>query len=183
MQVFVKNLSERVVGIIEVVISKTFIESVRIQSLSACIITLVNSLLGCTDRGVCSVMSCLYVTVKCGINDFMKIPGILCHCQLAQYFYETAEIFRNFVKSLKRASTFSQFYSIHLCVRVCYSGRVLAWLSVWSEVQTCIRPSWCHSLSVASVKSRLVLPFWYRVVLDKGPLNGCVCVGVCGRTM
>jgi len=37
----------------------------------------------------------------------------------------------------------------------------------------------CHSLSLASVKSRLVLPFWYRlsrVVLDKGPLNGCVCV-------
>jgi len=31
----------------------------------------------------------------------------------------------------------------------------------------------CHSLSLASVKSRLVLPFWYRltrVVLDKGPL-------------
>ena len=38
------------------------------------------------------------------------------------------------------------------------SGGVLAWLSVWSEVQTCIRPSWCHchSLSLASVKSRLV---------------------------
>ena len=35
-----------------------------------------------------------------------------------------------------------------------------------------------HSLSLASVKSRLVLPFWYRptrVVLEKGPLNGCVC--------
>ena len=32
--------------------------------------------------------------------------------------------------------------------------------------------------SLASVKSRLVLPFWYRltwVVLDIGPLNGCVC--------
>jgi len=61
------------------------------------------------------------------------------------------------------------------------SGGVLAWLSVWSELQTCIRPSWCrcHSLSLASVKSRLVLPFWYRltwVVLEKGPLNGCVCV-------
>ena len=60
------------------------------------------------------------------------------------------------------------------------SGGVLAWLSVWSEVQTCIRPSWCycHSLSVASVTSRLVLPIWYgltRVVPDKGPLNGCVC--------
>jgi len=35
-----------------------------------------------------------------------------------------------------------------------------------------------------SVKSRLVLPFWYRltrVVLEKGPLNGCVCVCVCLR--
>ena len=43
------------------------------------------------------------------------------------------------------------------------SGGVLAWLSVWSKVQTCIWPSWCHchSLSLASVKSRLVLPFWY----------------------
>jgi len=63
------------------------------------------------------------------------------------------------------------------------SGGVLAWLSVWSEVQTCICPSWCHwhSLSLASVKSRLVLPFWYwltRVVPEKGPLKGCVCVFV-----
>ena len=42
---------------------------------------------------------------------------------------------------------------------------VLAWLSVWSKVQTCIWPSWCHchSLSLASVKSRLVLPYWYRL--------------------
>ena len=61
---------------------------------------------------------------------------------------------------------------------------MLAWLSVWSEVQTCIWPSWCHchSLSLASVKSRLVLPFSYRltrVVPEKGPLNGCVCVCVC----
>ena len=34
-----------------------------------------------------------------------------------------------------------------------------------------------HSLSLASVKSRLVLPFWYWltwVVPDKGPLNVCV---------
>ena len=60
------------------------------------------------------------------------------------------------------------------------SGGVLTWLSAWSEVQTCIWPGWCHchSLSLASVKSRLVLPFWYRLtqVSDKGPLNGCVCV-------
>ena len=56
------------------------------------------------------------------------------------------------------------------------SGGVLVRLSVWNNVQTCIWPSWCHchSLSLASVKSRLVLPFWYRltqVVPDKGPLN------------
>ena len=41
-------------------------------------------------------------------------------------------------------------------------GVVLVWLSVWIEMQTCIWPRWCHchSLSLASVKSRLVLPFW-----------------------
>jgi len=66
------------------------------------------------------------------------------------------------------------------------SGGVLSWLSFWSEVQTCIWPSWCHchSLSVASVKSRLVLSFWYRVtwvVPGKGLLNVCVCVCVCVR--
>ena len=61
------------------------------------------------------------------------------------------------------------------------SSGVLAWLSVCSEVQTCIWPSWCHchSLSLPWVKSRLVSPVWYRltrVVPDKGLLNGCVCV-------
>jgi len=53
------------------------------------------------------------------------------------------------------------------------SGGVRAWLSVCSEVQTCIWTSWCHchSLSLASVKSRLVLPFRYQltwVVPEKG---------------
>ena len=61
------------------------------------------------------------------------------------------------------------------------SGGVLAWLSAWSKVQTGIWPSWCHchSLSLDSVKSRFVLPFWYRltwIVPEKRPLNGCVCV-------
>jgi len=59
------------------------------------------------------------------------------------------------------------------------SDLVLVWLSVWSEVLACIWPSWCHyhSLSLAPVKSRLVLPFWYWlawVVLEKGPLNARV---------
>ena len=49
------------------------------------------------------------------------------------------------------------------------SGWVLAWLSVWSKVQTWIWPSWfhCHSLTLASVKSRLVLPFWYQVEVKR----------------
>ena len=64
------------------------------------------------------------------------------------------------------------------------SEEVLAWLSIWSEVLTCIWPSWCHchSLSLASVKSRLVLPFWYRltrVVPDKQRAVKQVCVCVC----
>jgi len=61
------------------------------------------------------------------------------------------------------------------------STGMLAWLSVWSKVQTCIWPSWCHchSLSLASLKSRLVLSFFYWltwVVPEKGPLNARVCV-------
>ena len=56
------------------------------------------------------------------------------------------------------------------------SGGVLAWLSVWTEVQTCIWPSWCHrhSLSPASVKSTLVFTFLVPTHAGnsrKGPLN------------
>ena len=63
------------------------------------------------------------------------------------------------------------------------SGEVLAWLFCLERGADMHMPSWCHrhSLSLASVKSRLVLPFWYRptpVVLEKGPLNGCVCSSV-----
>ena len=45
------------------------------------------------------------------------------------------------------------------------SGGVLAWLSVWSKVQTCVLPSLCHchSLFFSSVKSRFVLLFCYRI--------------------
>ena len=55
------------------------------------------------------------------------------------------------------------------------SGGVRAWLSFWSEMQTCIWPWWCHchSLSLASVKSRLVLPLWYQltwIVPEKMPV-------------
>jgi len=86
---------------------------------------------------------------------YFLVPSVLWHCWLGG---------RKSIRPVKKLS-----------------GGVLAWLSVWSEVQTCIWPSWCycHSLSLVSVKSRLVLPFWYRltwVVPEKGPLNVCVCV-------
>jgi len=43
------------------------------------------------------------------------------------------------------------FNCIVTCKQVVVSSEVLAWLSVWSEVQTCIWLSWCHchSLSLA----------------------------------
>jgi len=39
------------------------------------------------------------------------------------------------------------------------SGGVLAWLSVWSEMQTCIWPSWCHCHSV-SCFSKIQIVFY-----------------------
>ena len=98
---------------------------------------------------------------------------------------------RKDAQSFHRLCSTYRYYlpSVHWC---CWLGSkkgirpvqncdgVLAWLSLWSEVQTCIWPSLCHchSLCLASVKSRLFLPFWYqltRVVPDKGLLSGCVC--------
>ena len=43
------------------------------------------------------------------------------------------------------------------------SGGMLAWLSVWTEVQICIWPSWMSlPLTISySSKSRMVLPSWF----------------------
>ena len=55
------------------------------------------------------------------------------------------------------------------------SGGVPAWLSVWSKAQTCIWPT-------VSCFSKIQIGFTFLVsadpgiVLDEGPLNGCVCV-------
>ena len=101
-----------------------------------------------------------------------------CYCCLL----DNAELVYNYITS--RLNAFSALTLLvgrqeghPACKKL--SGGLLAWLSVWSEVQTCIWPSWCHchSLSLPSVKSRLVLPLWYRptlVVANRGPLNGCV---------
>ena len=53
------------------------------------------------------------------------------------------------------------------------------WCGCLSGARCRLADSWCHchSLSLASVKSRLVLSFWYwliQAVLDKGELNGCM---------
>ena len=62
-----------------------------------------------------------------------------------------------------------------------WSDEVLAWLSVCNEVQTiCIWFDWCHCHPVISCFSKIQngLSFWYRptqVVLEKRPLNDCVC--------
>jgi len=50
-----------------------------------------------------------------------------------------------------------------------------------ADLQTCPADATATHCLFASVKSGLVLPFWYWltwVVLEKGPLNGCVCVCV-----
>ena len=62
------------------------------------------------------------------------------------------------------------------------SGWVLAWLSVWSEVQTWYRPT--DATATHCLLLQMVLLFGYRltrVVPDKGLLNGCmyVCMYVC----
>jgi len=59
------------------------------------------------------------------------------------------------------------------------SGEVLAWLSVWSEVQMIdIWSSWCICHPIISCCSKIQngLPFWCRlakVALEERPLNGC----------
>jgi len=60
------------------------------------------------------------------------------------------------------------------------SGGVLAWLSVWSEVQLMPLPLTVSCFS----KIQIGLHFWYRltwVVQDKWPLNARACVCVCVR--
>ena len=91
------------------------------------------------------------VWLTVGIAFSALLPSVLQHCWLGG---------RKGIRPVKKLS----------------SG-VLAWLSVWSKVQTCI--CHCHSLSLASVKSRLVFPFLVPAhpgCPGQGPLNGCVCV-------
>jgi len=63
------------------------------------------------------------------------------------------------------------FSALTLLVHLVGRGMVLAWLSVWNEVQMiCIWFSWCHChpSSLVLLKSRMVYLFW---CLEKRPLN------------
>ena len=49
------------------------------------------------------------------------------------------------------------------------SGGVLMWLSVWSKVQTCIWPSWCHCHSLTvSCFSKIQIGFTFLVPAHPG---------------
>jgi len=53
--------------------------------------------------------------------------------------------------------------------------RVLAWLSVWSEVHTCINgPAAATATHCLKLGFTFLVPA-HPVVPDKGPLNRCVC--------
>jgi len=68
----------------------------------------------------------------------------------------------------------------HPACKKTLSGGVLAWLSVWSNVQTCIWPSWYHRHSLCCF-SKIQIGFTFLVPAHlgspgKGPLNVCVCM-------
>ena len=61
---------------------------------------------------------------------------------------------------------------------------MLVWLSVLSEVQTCIMAQLMPLPPTVSCFSKIQIGFTFLVLAhlgspDKGPLNGCVCVCVC----
>jgi len=76
-----------------------------------------------------------------------------------------------------------KFFYICVCL-LSLSGGVLAWLSVWSEVQACIWPSLMSLPLTVSCVSKIQIGFYFsgisscgcQIVPEKGPLNACVCV-------
>jgi len=93
------------------------------------------------------------------------------------------------VDSLSKTYASKTRYTLPALIAFKY-GEVLAWLSIWGKVQICIWPSWCHchSLSLPSVKSRLVLVPTHLGNPEQSPEGrkmdarvracGCVCVNM-----
>ena len=62
------------------------------------------------------------------------------------------------------------------------SSEVLAWLSVWSEVQICIWPSWCHCSSKIQIGFTFLVPAHLGSPGQRAVKRVCVCVCVWGLT-
>jgi len=119
-----------------------------------------------------AVISILNPTLKCSTassKNFQSFCQILCGLYLGPFLkiLENPSIISQAILFAKRQTEknnfnlFVFFFTLYYCVLTAFSalsGGVLAWLCDWSEVQTCIWPSGCHchSLCLASVKSRLV---------------------------
>ena len=102
-------------------------------------------------------------TLKTPWRNWVEVLQI-CSCLLTHYHYVPSVLWHCWLGGRKGIRPVENW------VVGCWHG--------YQSGARCIWPSWCHchSVSLASVKSRLVLPFWYRltwVVPDKGPLNGC----------
>ena len=136
------------------------------------------------DAEVCSLSHCIFYWMHL-FTILMLYGNWSCHkhnicfwviewCLVVQSFLQSSWLWPAHQQTRSAFSALTLLFGQqegHPACKKC--GGVLAWLSVWSKLQTCIFPSWCHchSLSLASVKSRLVLPFWYRltrVVPEKG---------------
>ena len=84
------------------------------------------------------------------LSSYLAIPSVLWRCWLGG---------RKGIRPVKKLS-----------------GGVLAWLSVWSEVQTCIWPSWCQCHSLSLCFSKIQIRFTFLVPAHpgspgQGPLN------------
>jgi len=123
----------------------------------------VDAVPSCSDAVVVfSLLSMLY---------FKPFPSIIVYCNVI-WLWTVMERWRLCAQSWKELYEYLNSISTFL---------VGCWCGYLSRARCRLQPSWCHchSLSLAPVKSRLVLPFWYRltwVVLEKGQLNVCVCV-------
>ena len=151
---------------------------------------------------ILSFMSATAVTCCCFsgevLNQFRNIA------RQYSYFFRLFQVLTSGLRQFATVSTNHQicicveYLSVSICMKLlclqCFdavgwaagrackklSGGVLAWLSVWSEMQTCIWPSWCHCHSL-SCFSKIQIGFTFLVPAypgspGKGPLNGCVCV-------
>ena len=130
------------------------------------------------------------MSMPCWKHSVAGLPSTSSYCLQQQQHCQYHIIDTDFVCSFTVALNLSAFSPLHSVLWRCWLGGrkdkktewwpVGCWRGYLSGAR-CRLPSWCHchSQSLDSVKARLVLPFWYQptwVVLEKGPLNGCVCV-------